>query len=32
MTNSSDREMRLNSLRLKLGLELEEDFRKEDLI
>jgi hypothetical protein len=29
MTNSSDRETRLNSLRLKLGRDLEEDFRKE---
>jgi hypothetical protein len=29
MTSSSDRGMKLNSLRLKLGRELEEDFRKE---
>ena len=29
MISSSDREMRLNSLRLKLGRDLEEDFRKE---
>jgi hypothetical protein len=29
MTSSSDRETRLNSLRLKLGRGLEEDFRKE---
>jgi hypothetical protein len=28
MSNPSDREARLNSLRLKLGRELEEDFRK----
>jgi hypothetical protein len=29
MTSSSNRETRLNSLRLKLGRELKEDFRKE---
>ena len=28
MSSPSDRETRLNSLRLKLGRELEEDFRK----
>ena len=29
MANSSDRESRLNSLRLKVGRELEDDIRKE---